>query len=188
MVFGAGPIGALTIAALVAMGVDPVIVVEPGERRRQLADALGATEVLEPSALEVFPPWHPEAQSARAVDAVFECSGKKAAMECGFNQLKRGGHLVLVGAGMEAPSFDPNRMILNELHVCGSFVYDEHGFERALDLLGSGRLPVDVLIDPVDVVLDDLGEAMKGLVDGRIAGKVMVVPGASPGGTTGRSS
>jgi (R,R)-butanediol dehydrogenase/meso-butanediol dehydrogenase/diacetyl reductase len=188
MVFGAGPIGALTIAALVAMGMGPVIVVEPGARRRQLADALGATEVLEPSALDVFPPWHPEAQSTRAVDAVFECSGKKAAMECGFNQLKRGGTLVLVGAGMDAPSFDPNRMILNELHVCGSFVYDEHGFERALELLGSGRLPADVLIDPVDVVLDDLGEAMKGLADGRIAGKVMVVPGASSPGTTGRSS
>ena len=180
MVFGAGPIGALTIAALLAMEVSPVYVVEPGERRRQLAQDLGATEVLEPSVLETFPPWRPEQHSTRAVDAVFECSGKKAAMESGFHQLKRGGQLVLVGAGMEAPSFDPNRMILNELHVCGSFVYDEHGFERALELLGSGRLPVDVLIEPVDVVLDDLGEAMKGLAEGRIAGKVMVVPGGTP--------
>ena len=33
-------------------------------------------------------------------------------------------HLVLVGAGIEAPSFDPNRLILNELQVSGSFVYD----------------------------------------------------------------
>jgi (R,R)-butanediol dehydrogenase/meso-butanediol dehydrogenase/diacetyl reductase len=177
MVFGAGPIGALTIAALVAKGMGPVVVVEPGERRQRLALDLGAAEVLDPTELETYRPWEPERQSPHAVDVVFECSGKKAAMESGFCQLRRGGHLVLVGAGMEAPSFDPNRMILNELQVSGSFVYDADGFERALELLASGRLPVDVLIDPEDVSLERLGEAMHGLAEGRIAGKVMVVPG-----------
>ncbi len=178
MVFGAGPIGALTIAALVAKDMGSVVVVEPGERRRRLAAELGAVQVLAPSDLETYPPWEPERQSPHAVDVVFECSGKKAAMECGFYQLRRGGHLVLVGAGMEAPRFDPNRLILNELQVSGSFVYDADGFERALELLASGRLPVDVLIDPDDVTLGALGETMEALADGRIAGKVMVVPGA----------
>jgi (R,R)-butanediol dehydrogenase / meso-butanediol dehydrogenase / diacetyl reductase len=181
MVFGAGPIGALTIAALVAMDLGPIVVVEPGERRQRLAADLGAAEVLHPSELETFPPWEPERQSGRAVDVVLECSGKKAAMEAGFYQLRRGGHLVLVGAGIEAPSFDPNRMILNELTVTGSFVYDAGGFERALEMLGSGRMPVDVLIDPDDVPLDGLGDAMHGLAEGRIAGKVMVVPGRGGG-------
>ncbi|HEY5024066.1 MAG TPA: alcohol dehydrogenase catalytic domain-containing protein [Acidimicrobiales bacterium] len=179
MVFGAGPIGALTIAALMAMDMGPVVVVEPGERRRRLAADLGAAEVLDPTELETYPPWEPERQSPRAVDVVLECSGKKAAMECGFYQLRRGGHLVLVGAGIEAPAFDPNRLILNELTVTGSFVYDADGFERALELLASGRIPVDVLIDPDDVSLHGLGEAMHGLAQGRIAGKVMVVPGES---------
>ena len=63
MVFGAGPIGALTIAALVAMGLGPVVVVEPGERRQRLAADLGAAAVLHPSELETFPPWEPERQS-----------------------------------------------------------------------------------------------------------------------------
>ena len=38
-------------------------------------------------------------------------------MEVGFHQLRRGGRLVLVGAGIEAPAFDPNRFILNELEI-----------------------------------------------------------------------
>ena len=84
---------------------------------------------------------------------------------------------MLVGAGIEAPSFDPNRMILNELTVTGSFVYDADGFERALEMLGSGRLPVDVLIDPDDVSLDGLGEAMQSLAEGRIAGQGHGGPG-----------
>jgi len=181
MVFGAGPIGALTIAALVARGIGPVLVVEPGEPRRRLAEGLGATEVLDPAQLETFPPWQPERLSPRAVDVVFECSGKRTAMEAGFHQLARGGHLVLVGAGMEAPAFDPNRMILNELQVSGSFVYDADGFERALDLLASGALPTDLLIEPVDVSLQGLPDALQGLATGRIAGKVMVVPGTQIG-------
>jgi threonine dehydrogenase-like Zn-dependent dehydrogenase len=178
MVFGAGPIGALTIVALVARAV-PVTVIEPGEARRRLAVDLGATEVLDPSALETYPPWEPERLSPRAVDVVLECSGKKAAMETGFHQLRRGGRLVLVGAGIEAPSFDPNRLILNELEISGSFVYDADGFERALALLASGAVPTSLLIDPHDIGLDGIAGALGDLASGRTAGKVMVVPAAT---------
>lgn len=176
MVIGAGPIGALTIAALVAKGIGPVTAVEPGEGRRELARALGADSVLDPSELPLFPPWEPERISDLAVHVVLECSGKKAAMEAGFNQLRRGGTLALVGAGMEAPSFDPNRFLLNELSVRGSFVYDLDGFQRALELLASGSLPTDLLIDADDVPLDRIGDTLAGLAEGRIAGKAMVVP------------
>jgi (R,R)-butanediol dehydrogenase/meso-butanediol dehydrogenase/diacetyl reductase len=175
MVFGAGPIGALCIVALVARGI-PVTVVEPGEARQRLSRELGATEVIAPDALETYPPWEPERLSPRAVDVVLECSGKKAAMEVGFHQLRRGGRLVLVGAGIEAPKFDPNRLILNELEICGSFVYDADGVEMALALLASGTLPVSLLIDAKDVGLDGISGALKDLATGRIAGKVMVVP------------
>jgi 2-desacetyl-2-hydroxyethyl bacteriochlorophyllide A dehydrogenase len=176
MVLGAGPIGALTVAALVARGVGPVTVVEPAEPRRALAREVGAAEVLDPGELEMFASWEPERLSPRAVDVVIECSGRRSAMEAGFHQLRRGGRLVLVGAGVEPPSFDPNRMILNELTVTGSFIYDADGFERALDLLASGTLPLDRLIDPADVPLDGLAGALESLASGRIAGKALVVP------------
>ena len=139
------------MVALQAMGVTDVTVVEPNEGRKQLARSLGATAVLDPSDLDLFPMWEPERLSGRAVHVVLECSGRKEAIEAGFNQLGRGGVLVMVGAGIEAPSFDPNRMILNELSVCGSFVYDQGGFERAIELLASGNIPGELLIDTTDV-------------------------------------
>ena len=176
MVFGAGPIGALSLAALHAKGITDVTVVEPHEGRRKLAEDLGATAVVHPGELEVFPSWEPERLSSRAVHVVLECSGHKAAIEVGFNQLLRGGTLVMVGAGIEHPTFDINRMILNELTVTGSFVYDLGGFERALELLASDDFPADVLIDPAEVPLDGIGAALEDLAVGRIAGKVMVVP------------
>src|ERR1700722_11661320 len=119
MVIGAGPIGALSIAALVARGIGPVTAVEPGEKRKQLARDLGAAVVLDPSDLEVFPMWEPERISERAAHVVLECSGKKAAMDAGFHQLRRGGTLALVGAGLESPTFDPNRFVLNDLPGVG---------------------------------------------------------------------
>jgi threonine dehydrogenase-like Zn-dependent dehydrogenase len=177
MVFGAGPIGALSIAALAARGLGPITVVEPGEARQQLARDLGADEVVDPSELETFALWEPDHIAARAVHVVLECSGKKAAMEAGFQQLRRGGRLVMVGAGIEPPTFDGNRMLLNELTVTGSFVYDAGGFDAALALLGSEGFPVDLLIAPDDVALDGIIEAMTDLAHGRIAAKAMVVPG-----------
>jgi (R,R)-butanediol dehydrogenase/meso-butanediol dehydrogenase/diacetyl reductase len=176
MVIGAGPIGALSVVALQSMGVTDITVIEPNEGRKRLARDLGATQVLDPADLELIPPWEPERLSGHAVHVVLECSGHKSAIEAGFNQLRRGGVLVMVGAGIEAPAFDPNRMILNELTVTGSFVYDQGGFERALELLASGQFPADLLIDTTDVPLNGLGEALEALATGRIAGKVMVVP------------
>ncbi|MGH9096483.1 MAG: zinc-dependent alcohol dehydrogenase [Acidimicrobiales bacterium] len=176
MVIGAGPIGALSVVGLQSMGVTEITVVEPNEGRKRLALDLGVTRVLDPADLELIPPWEPERLSAHAVHVVLECSGHKSAIEAGFNQLQRGGVLVMVGAGIEAPAFDPNRMILNELNVTGSYVYDQGGFDRALELLASGRIPGDLLIDGTDVPLNGLGEALEALATGRIAGKVMVVP------------
>jgi threonine dehydrogenase-like Zn-dependent dehydrogenase len=187
MVIGAGPIGALSIAALVARGIGPVIAVEPGARRKQLARELGASEVLDPSDLETFPAWEPERITGRAVHVVLECSGRKEAIEAGFHQLGRGGTLVLVGAGLEHPAFDPNRFVLNELHVVGSFVYDQGGFDRALELLATDGFPTDRLIEAEDVPLDRLSDALTGLAEGRLAGKVMVVPRLSGDGGAGGS-
>ena len=81
-----------------------------------------------------------------------------------------------VGAGIEPPRFDPNRILLNELVVTGAFNYDDDGFEDALDLLASGRLPVDALLAPGEVPLDGLLDSMRDLASGRVAGKVLVRP------------
>ena len=68
---------------------------------------------------------------------------------------------------------------MSELIVTGAFCYDADGFDRALELLASGRLPVDELIEPVDVPLDGALAAMEGLASGRIAAKVLIAPGLS---------
>lgn len=176
LVLGAGPIGALAIAALRTMGVAEIACVEPNAARQRLALAVGADRVLEPGDLEVPSIAEPGRVVAGAVDVVLECSGARSAMEAGLAQLVRAGTLVLVGAGIDPPRFDPNRILLNELVITGAFNYDDGGFEAALALLASGQLPSDALLEPGEVGLDGLLAAMRDLAAGRIAGKVLVRP------------
>lgn len=176
LVLGAGPIGALAIAAMRARGVAEIVCVEPSPQRQELARAVGADRVLVPDDLEVPSIAEPDRIVADAVDVVLECSGVRSAMEAGLAQLRRAGTLVLVGAGIDPPRFDPNRILLNELVVTGAFTYDEGGFEDALALLASGQLPVDELLEPGHVDLDGLLDAMRDLAAGRVAGKVLVRP------------
>ena len=159
-----------------ARGVEDITCSEPTEIRRDIAAAAGAARVVHPEELHVPSIAEPGLVVEGACDVVLECSGNGKAMEAGLAQLRRGGTLVLVGAGMSFPQFDPNRILLNELIITGSFTYDKDGFEVALDLLASGKIPVDALVEPGAVGLDDLLETMRGLASGAIAGKVLVKP------------
>jgi len=174
LVTGAGPIGLLAVAALRAKGVDDVVVSEPASSRRERAAAVGASYVIAPEELVV--PAMPMDLVDAPFDAVLECSGRTDAMEAGLSQLGRGGRLVLVGTGMYAPRLDNNRILLNELVVTGAYNYDAGGFAKALALLGSGALPVNLLVEPDDVPLSGLLAAIQKLAKGDLAAKVLVVP------------
>jgi threonine dehydrogenase-like Zn-dependent dehydrogenase len=173
LITGGGPIGFLSVAALKALGVDDIVVSEPKEKRRELCAQLGARTVL-PEELET-PRW-PHDLVDEPFDVALECSGNGRGQEAALAQLKRAGTLVLVGAGMARPKFDPNRILLNELVITGAFVYDSDGFVRALDLLASGKLANDLLVEQEDYPLNKLLDTALGLHEGTVAAKAMIVP------------
>jgi 2-desacetyl-2-hydroxyethyl bacteriochlorophyllide A dehydrogenase len=176
LVTGAGPVGLLMTAVLKAAGVDDITVSEPAPKRRERAAALGATTVT-PDSLPPAPMGRPVADP---FTFVFECSGRAAAVEAGLDQVDRAGTFMFLGTGAEAPRINHNRAIILELTLLGSYNYDNHGFEAALALLASGRLPLDLLIEPDDVPLDAVGATMQRLGAGELAGKALVVPEVRP--------
>ena len=173
LVTGGGPVGLLTTAVLRAQGVDDITVSEPAAVRRARALEVGARRVVEPDEL-------PRAPMAGPVDdaytIAFECSGNARAAESALDQLDYAGMLVFVGTGHEWPRVNHNRVIVLELTIIGAYNYDASGFAPALELLASGALPVDALIEPEDVFLDELLATMQRLSAGELAGKVMVRP------------
>lgn len=173
LVTGCGPIGALTVAALRAGGVEGVVVSEPAPARAALAEALGARVV----PADGF--GRPRGQLvAEPFDVAIECSGHARAAEDALYQLDRGGVLVLSGAGIDDLRLPHARILSFELTVTGAYCYGPGGFEESLALLASGRLPLDVLTEPVDVGLDGLYDAITSLGGGELASKVLVDPRA----------
>ena len=176
LVTGAGPIGLLTVAILLAQGVSDVTVSEPSPKRRSLALEVGAAKAIMPEQLEH--PALPMETVTSPYQLAFECSGRPDAIEAALANLDRAATLVLSGAGMRRPRLDPNRIIMNELLVTGTYEYTQEDFRLAMDVLTEGRLPTKALVEPDDQPLGRLQWAMEQLMAGELAGKVMVVPDA----------
>ena len=174
LVTGAGPVGLLIIAVLRAQGVSDITVSEPSPVRRQQALDVGATRVVTPDTLGEPPMTQPVAEPFAVA---FECSGHASAAEAALGQLDYAGTLVIVGTGFEPPRFNQNRLIIFELEVIGAYNYNDDGFGPAVDLLGSGTLPLGSLIEPTDIALSEVMDAMERLARGEIPSKVMVQPG-----------
>jgi 2-desacetyl-2-hydroxyethyl bacteriochlorophyllide A dehydrogenase len=175
LVSGAGPLGLLVVAALADRGADTLVVVEPAERRRITAVAAGATTAVTPNDLPDVPSL-PTHTSPDGFDVVFETSGAAPAIVTGLGLLRSAGRLVLLGTGAMSVKLDAIRILLNELVVTGAYCYDDTGIDDALELLASGRLPLDSLLTPDPVGLDDLLDTMNRLKIGDIPRKVLVRP------------
>ena len=176
LVTGAGPVGALTVAVLAARGIHDITVSEPFEVRRDHALAVGAASVVHPDELPTPPTGRPVNDP---FSIVFECSGNANAAETALDQLDYAGTFLFVGTGHTMPRVNHNRIIVMEQILVGAFNYDAGGFGPALDLLAGGALPLGVLIEDEDVLLDGVLPAMERLSRGEIAGKVLVRPEVS---------
>ena len=174
LVTGAGPVGLLIIAVLRAQGIDDITVSEPSAVRRHQALDVGAARVVAPDSLEPPPMTLPV---AAPFAVAFECSGHASAAEAALGQLDYAGTLVIVGTGFEPPRFNQNRLIIFELEVIGAYNYNDEGFGPAVELLGSGTLPLQALMEPEDIPLSGVMDAMERLAHGEIPSKVMVQPG-----------
>ncbi|HET6282698.1 MAG TPA: alcohol dehydrogenase catalytic domain-containing protein [Polyangia bacterium] len=99
-VFGAGPIGLLTIAALKLAGLRRVWAVEPLPHRRALALVMGADAVLDPGAVDAGATIVREA-GGLGVDMVFDCATKGDTTDHSLRAAAPGARVVLTGIHSE---------------------------------------------------------------------------------------
>ena len=133
-VFGAGPIGLVTIAALKTAGAGRIFAVEPLAHRRELALHLGADEVIDPcqtdAAKEIV-----SATGGRGVDCAVDCAAKEHTTNWAIRAARNGGRIVLTGihSGVLVP-FEVSPMRRKELAIF-NVRRSNHDSHRALDLL-----------------------------------------------------
>ncbi|MCE3267562.1 MAG: alcohol dehydrogenase [Solirubrobacterales bacterium] len=145
VVLGAGPIGVMCALALRASGVKRVVVVEPGDHRRERIGGLGFTAV----ALEGVHDAVIAAFDGELPVAVLEGAGHPDALGLALELVAPAGIVVAAGVLEEPVPINQVLLIIKEARIQGAFAYRREDFERSIELLESGRIPAAELITEV---------------------------------------
>ncbi|WP_136688584.1 alcohol dehydrogenase catalytic domain-containing protein [Halorhabdus amylolytica] len=159
---GAGPVGLLLVQVARNRGAGPVIVSEPDDRRRELAEKLGADKTIDPTAVE------------DTVEAITRVAGKVAVgieavgavetIQQAFDVTRDGGTTLIFGvpdqeATMELSPFD---VYFTEVDLHGTYSLTQEDFERAVSLLRQERIEVASLIS-AELGLDEIPDAFESM-------------------------
>ncbi|MCF7548793.1 2,3-butanediol dehydrogenase [Pseudonocardia sp. WMMC193] len=152
VVYGAGPIGLVTTAALKAAGAGRVIVVEPAAARKAKAGPAGADVVIDPVTDDA--PAAVLDLTGGGADVAFECAGIDAVLASAIGSVRPGGTVCNVAIWGHVPSVAVNDLVMSEVNLIGSLAYcDDH--PSVIELLQSGRVDAAQFISG-RIGLDDL--------------------------------
>jgi (R,R)-butanediol dehydrogenase/meso-butanediol dehydrogenase/diacetyl reductase len=173
LVFGAGPIGLVTTAALRAVGVEEILVVEPAAVRKKKAPDAGADHVIDPTEVDVVEAVM-ELTSGRGADVSFECAGIDAVLASAIRSTRVGGTVVNVAIWGHEASVAMNDLVFREVNVVGSLAYcDDHPATIRMIQEGkvephqfiTGRIGVDDIVSKgFDELINNKEENVKILV------------------------
>jgi (R,R)-butanediol dehydrogenase/meso-butanediol dehydrogenase/diacetyl reductase len=144
-VLGAGPIGALTVAALQARGFRRIAVVEPTAGRRAVAERLGARAVTPGEAISGVP----SLLGNEPPTTVIDCTGHPAGAPLAIELLPPAGRLIIAGLPDHPSAIDLAALAVNEIVIRGSLAYTDDDFAEALDHIAAGRIPCDQIITTI---------------------------------------
>ncbi|MFE7561653.1 alcohol dehydrogenase catalytic domain-containing protein [Kitasatospora sp. NPDC057500] len=117
-VIGAGGVGVAAVQGARVCGAGRIAVVDPVVSRRERALAFGATEALAPEDLKTVARSLP----GGGFDYVFEAVGRSATVRAGYGAARRGGAVVVIGAGAQddLASFSMGELFFNEKRLLPS--------------------------------------------------------------------
>lgn len=143
VICGAGPIGLLHVKLARLSGARLVIVSEPSAIRREAARAAGADLTVDPMTGNLTGIVR-DATKGVGAEVAIVAIGVPALANQALQLVRRRGRVSLFAGfsvGDSAP-LDVNLIHYSELVLTGSFGLSRRHFERALDLIGSGRIDV----------------------------------------------
>jgi L-iditol 2-dehydrogenase/L-idonate 5-dehydrogenase len=165
LVIGSGPIGALVVAVLKRAGAARIVAVDMHRKPLEIAQAVGADEVLEAGDAEAI--------AAVEADVVIESSGSHHGLASAIKGAVRGGKVVMVGLLPSGPQ--PvliSLAITRELELLGSFRFNDE-IDDVIAALADGSLFVDPVITHVFPLEQGL-EAFETAKNSAESGKVLL--------------
>jgi threonine 3-dehydrogenase len=120
LVSGAGPIGLMAIAVVRHAGARHVVVSEPNAFRRDLAERMGATVVVDPTARDLKDVQR-DLGMVEGFDVALEMSGVASALRVAIANMAHGGRIAVLGIPTGEISLDVNAIVFNQLTLRGIY-------------------------------------------------------------------
>ncbi|MFD7627673.1 Zn-dependent alcohol dehydrogenase [Streptomyces sp. NPDC059851] len=147
-VIGCGGVGISVVQGAKVQGAAQIVAVDPVESRRGAALRFGATEAVAP---EAFADARTRITAGEGFDYVFEVVGKSATVQTAYAMTRRGGSVVVVGAGALDDTYSINmfslffdeKKILPSMYGGGDVL---RSYERTIALWRAGRVDLAGLI------------------------------------------
>jgi threonine dehydrogenase-like Zn-dependent dehydrogenase len=178
-VFGCGPIGLSAIATFAERGIE-VVGIDLSPRRLDLAGAMGASAVLNPTEVDVWDELNRLHGSSDhmgspvpGTSAFVEASGSAQVLNDIVDRSRPSSRVSLVAVHMQPVALSMVTVMSKQLEIKGSMGYPER-FEDAVDLLG--RRDLSSMITH-RVPLEDFDQALAVLDADKDCGKVLVTTG-----------
>ncbi len=144
VVLGAGPIGTMVAIAALAGGCSRVVVADLAQPKLDIAARYQGVIPMNIREKDLVAEVRALTEDWGA-DVVFECSGSPKAWSSIAELPRPGGTIVVVGLPVEPVAFDIATLSTRELRIESVFRYS-HQYDRAIALMGSGRVDLKPLI------------------------------------------
>ncbi len=160
-VIGCGGVGISVIQGARIAGAAEIVAVDPVERKREWAQRFGASHAVAPDELAAA---KQELTGGDGFDYVFEVVGRSSTVRQAYDATRRGGTVVVVGAGAadDTVAFNMFELFFDEKRLL-STIYGggdvRRDYDRLIRLWRSGRLDLERMIT-AKVSLDDVNEAL----------------------------
>jgi (R,R)-butanediol dehydrogenase / meso-butanediol dehydrogenase / diacetyl reductase len=171
IVYGAGPIGLLTIIAAKAAGAAEIIAVDISKERLEKALEVGASTVI--NSLEEDVASKVLSICDKGVDIAYEAAGVEATFNSALSVLKKGGQLMVIALYSKPITFNVNLVVARELKITASLAY-RHIYPEVISMIATGRLDVKKVITK-KIALDDIvKEGLELLLEDKSQAKILV--------------
>ncbi len=171
-IFGAGPIGLLTVIAAKAAGASNIIVFDLSETRLKMAKDLGATAIF--NSAEVDPVEAVKQYAPAGVDVTFEVAGVAPTFKSSIDVTRPRGTVVIVSIFARPIEWNPMQLTNTGVKVTSTIAYTPTSFQQTVDLMGTGQLqPQGIITSQIE--LDDIVEkGFEALTNDKSQAKILV--------------
>lgn len=172
-VFGAGPIGLLTVLALKAAGATEIFLVDVVQERLDLGKEIGATRVI--NSLNENPDEIIRSETGNGVNISFEAAGVQVTLDNAINVIQKSGELVVLSIFGENPRVNLGTLMSNEIRLTSTFCY-RNNYPEVLALMGNGMIDVKPLITSKIKLENVVEDGFKKLISDKSEAKIIISP------------